>query len=107
MVVYNVTIKVDPTIAEEWMQWMRLHHIPQVLQTGVFTKSRISKLDIQEADGITYVVQYDCYSQELLNTYMIKYAPTLQKEHIDKFAGKFVAFRTVLQIIEEIYPVVN
>ena len=107
MVVYNVTIKVDPSISEEWLSWMKVHHIPQVLQTGVFTKCRISRLDLQELDGITYVVQYDCYSQEMLNTYMIKYAPNLQKEHIDKFAGKFVAFRTVLQILEEIYPVVN
>ncbi|NOT37634.1 MAG: DUF4286 family protein [Saprospiraceae bacterium] len=104
MLIYNVTVKINTEIAQEWMNWMRTHHIPKVLETGCFAKCRISKLDIQEADGETFAIQYDCFSQEVLNKYMSLYAPALQKEHIDRYAGKFVAFRTTLQVIEELFP---
>jgi hypothetical protein len=104
MVVYNVTVKINTEIAEEWLSWMRLHHIPNVLSTGAFHKCRLSKLDLKEEDGITYVLQYDALSQEILTKYMIHQAPALQKEHIDRYANQFVAFRTVLDVIEEIFP---
>jgi Domain of unknown function (DUF4286) len=103
MVVYNVTVKVDPQIHEEWFEWMKTVHIPNVLTTGMFTKCRLSKLDVQEQDGETYVFQYDCFSQEKLNQYMIHHAPALQKEVIEKYANRFVAFRTVLNVLEEQY----
>ena len=104
MVIYNVTVKVNPEIADEWLSWMRIHHVPKVLSTGAFNKCRLSRLDLKEEDGITYVLQYDCLSQESLTKYMIHHAPSLQKEHIDRYANQFVAFRTVLEVVEEIYP---
>ena len=36
MILYNVTIKVDHDIHDEWMEWMKQTHIPQVLETGLF-----------------------------------------------------------------------
>ena len=27
MIIYNVTIKLDPEIHEDWLSWMRRHHI--------------------------------------------------------------------------------
>ena len=104
MVIYNVTVKINTEIAGEWLSWMRVHHIPRVLSTGAFHKCRLSRLDLKEEDGITYVLQYDALSQEVLTKYMIHHAPALQREHIDRYANRFVAFRTVLEIIEEIYP---
>ncbi|MBK8956754.1 MAG: DUF4286 family protein [Saprospiraceae bacterium] len=104
MVVYNVTVKLNSGIHEEWLQWMRSHHIPRVLSTGIFNKCRLSRLDVEETDGVTYVIQYDAPSMEAMNKYMAQYAPALQKEHIDKYANQFVAFRTYLKVIEEIYP---
>jgi hypothetical protein len=31
--------------------------------------------------------------------YKAEHAPSLQKEHTEKFSGKFAAFRTLLQIV--------
>lgn len=103
MIIYNVTVKINLEISEEWLSWMRIQHIPKVLSTGAFLKCRISRLDLKEEDGITYVLQYDAYSQDSLNKYMIHQAPALQQEHIDRYANKFVAFRTILEVIEEIF----
>ncbi|MGA1435113.1 MAG: DUF4286 family protein, partial [Candidatus Kapaibacteriota bacterium] len=33
---YEVFMQVDSSIAEEWVEWMRTEHIPEVMQTGVF-----------------------------------------------------------------------
>jgi hypothetical protein len=107
MIIYNVTVKINKEVAEEWLQWMRNHHIPKVLASGAFIKSRISHLNLQESDGETFAIQYDCFSHDVLNQYMIHHAPALQKEHIDRYQGQFVAFRTVLDVVEEIYPVRN
>ncbi len=104
MVIYNVTVKINPEIADEWLSWMRSQHIPKVLSTGAFHKCRLSKLDLKEDDGITFVLQYDAMSQDALTKYMIHQAPALQKEHIDRYANRFVAFRTVLEVIEELFP---
>ena len=38
MLVYNVTVKVNTDIHEEWLEWMKKTHIPEVLATGYFSK---------------------------------------------------------------------
>lgn len=101
---YHVTVKINPEKAEEWLHWMKTKHIPEVLDTGYFIKCRMSKLDTDDQDGVTFSVLYDCHSRESLYQYMSLCAPALQKKHIDKFAGQFVAFRTILEVNEEFYP---
>lgn len=104
MVIYNVTVKIDLSVHDEWLHWMRTHHVPRVLDTGLFNKCRISRLDIEESDGVSYVLQYEANNHKDLNVYMAQYAPALQKEHIEKYSSKFVAFRTYLNVVEELYP---
>ncbi|HNL06046.1 MAG: DUF4286 family protein [Chitinophagales bacterium] len=100
MILYNVTVKVELPIAGTWLQWMREDHIPAVMATGMFLSSRMSHLLLQdESDGITYSIQYECSDLATLQKYQAQYAPQLQKEHADKFAPYFVAFRTVLEVL--------
>jgi hypothetical protein len=40
MIIYNVTIKVDKTIADEWLNWLKDEHIADVTGTGCFTNAR-------------------------------------------------------------------
>jgi hypothetical protein len=100
MVLYNVTVKVDCDIADEWVNWMKSKHIPDVMETGVFVDSKLLKLvGMNEADGVTYAVQYFCDSFEDLEKYKMQYAPALQQEHADRYKDKFVAFRTVMETV--------
>ena len=101
MILYNVTVSIDPEIAHEWLQWMRSKHIPDVMATKCFQESRISRIQGEEEGGITYSVMYLCPSEELMNHYQNVHAPALQKEHTDKYSGRFAAFRTFLNVIEE------
>lgn len=101
MIVYNVTVSIDPTIEQEWLTWMREKHIPDVMGTGVFKESRLCRVHAEEQGGKTYAITYLALSQEKLDEYQSVYAPKLQEEHSKKFAGKFAAFRTFLSLIEE------
>jgi hypothetical protein len=100
MYIYNVTVSIDPDIADEWLEWMQKEHIPEVLQTGKFTGYGMLKiLSTEEEEGITYSIQYKYSNPEDYERYKNEHAPTLQKKASDRFGGKFVAFRTLLQIV--------
>ena len=44
MIIYNITIKVDWSIAEEWLKWMQEKHLPEILATGCFCKISTGKI---------------------------------------------------------------
>jgi hypothetical protein len=101
MILYNVTVSIDPAIAEDWVNWMRSNHIPDVMATGCFVESRISRVHGEEEGGETYAITYLSPSQEKMDEYQQQHAPVLQKDHSERYAGKFAAFRTILSVIEE------
>lgn len=109
-VLYNVTCSVDSEIHEEWLDWMMFKHIPDVMNTGMFLENRVCRIHEYEENGVTYAIQYVARSQSDLNEYMEEFAPTLQKEHADKYGSRVAAFRTTLEIVHEIrspFPSVN
>jgi len=101
VIIYNVTVKVDRDVQQEWLRWMKTEHIPRVMNSGMFLEHRISRLlEQDETDGVTYAIQYLCSSMGQYETYRQKFAPALQQEHSEKFKDKFVAFRTVMEVVE-------
>jgi Domain of unknown function (DUF4286) len=99
MIIYNVTINVDDSVHSEWLNWMRDVHIPEVMATGYFLENRFCRILVQEQEGTSYSVQYLCKNMEDLQEYQRDHAPALQKAVQDKYAGKFVAFRTLLEVV--------
>jgi hypothetical protein len=99
MVLYNVTVSIDASVEEAWVVWMKQTHIPDVMDTGFFMRSRMLRLltERPDVDGITYAIQYEAESMGHLEKYLEHHAPQLQQEHIGKFGGHFAAFRTVLE----------
>ena len=98
MILYNVTVSVDPEIHEEWLAWMKSKHIPDVLATGMFTENRLLRvLGTEEGEGCTYSVQYTAHSMDDYERYKAEFAPALQAEHTERYSNRFVAFRTLLE----------
>lgn len=104
MYIYNVTVNIDDSVHEDWLNWMKKTHIPDVLNTGLFQSCRFCRVMVDEESGTTYSIQYLVKDLEALALYQEMYAPALQKEHMDRYSGKFVAFRTILEMHEEIKP---
>jgi Domain of unknown function (DUF4286) len=108
MIIYNVTINIDESVEQKWLNWMKTKHIQEVLQTNLFTKAVLIKVLIEEEmGGSTYSIQYFCENKEKLNQYYQEFAPKLRKEGLELFGDKMLAFRTELQILEEIYHEYN
>jgi hypothetical protein len=99
MIIYNVTVNIEHDVHDEWLKWMKTEHIPDVMKTGFFIEHKICKVLVDEEQGTTYSIQYTAPDMQALETYQRDHAPRLQKEHSDRFANKFVAFRTLLEIV--------
>ena len=101
MIIYNVTINVQETIHDEWLQWMKETHIPAMLDTGKFQKALMSKVLVKEPmGGITYSVQYTAESRQVLEKYYEEDAESLRKES-KHFGDKALAFRTEMKVVEK------
>lgn len=100
MVLYSVTINVIDEVHEEWLQWMREKHVPDVMNTGCFVMHKIMRLKDPVQDGNTYSFQYFAESDATLSEYLTNHAPGLRADVDDKYANKYLAFRTILDVIE-------
>ena len=100
MVIYNVTIQVENSIAEQWLQWLQSEHIPELLHTGCFTKYQLVKLlNTEEATTTTYAVQYYAANHAQLEHYLETYAQSMRQKGFDRWGNRFVAFRTIMEVI--------
>lgn len=99
MIIYNVTLNVDTDVHAEWLRWMKETHIPDVMATGLFLDSRIFRVLADDDGGITYAVQYTCADMATYERYRDEHAPRLQAETQKHYGGKFVAFRTLLEVV--------
>lgn len=99
MIIYNVTVKVDTSIAAEWVQWMKKEHIPELLKTGLFVDAKLCHLlEQDETEGKTYIAQYYLDGMENYNSYISEHAPRMREKGFERFGNKFIAFRTVMEV---------
>ncbi|MBY0481041.1 MAG: DUF4286 family protein [Chitinophagaceae bacterium] len=100
MFIYNVTTKVDPSIHESWVEWMKNTHIPQIMDTGCFEQFQFVRLlEIDDSDGPTYAVQYKADSKANYNLYLEKHAGALRKHAFDTWGSKIISFRSLMQVV--------
>jgi len=99
VIVYNVTISVDADIHDEWVRWMREEHIPDVMATGLFLDSRMVRVLAEEDAGLTYAVQYTAADMPTYERYRDGFAPAMQAKTQARYGGRFVAFRTLLEVV--------
>ena len=99
MYIYNVTINIDNAVEKDWLRWIQEKHIPEMLATGIFSEAKLCQVMVEEAEGITYSVQYTTDDKKNLEKYYRENADKLRQEGQSLFGGKFVAFRTELNVI--------
>ena len=100
MFIYNVTNKVNHSIATLWLSWLKEEHIPDVLSTACFTNATILRLlETDDSEGPTYAIQYRAESKAFYNLYIEKFAAAMRQKSFDKWGDKFMAFRTLMQVV--------
>ena len=100
MILYNVTIKVDWTIHDEWLEWMRQEHIPEVVATGCFIRSYLFRiLETDETEGPTYAAQYFAQSKGDYDRYIELHSSLLRQKAFDLWGDKFISFRSLMEVV--------
>ena len=100
MIIYNVTVKVDPAVAAEWLQWLRSEHAPEIMATDCFTDFKVVRLlDVDDSEGPTYAVQYTTDSRTKYDEYIRRFAAGLRRKAAERWGHRFVSFDTVMQVV--------
>lgn len=103
MIIYNVTINVEDEIHDAWLVWMKDTHLPMIMDTGKFESYKMMRLLSRQEDetGMTYAIQYFAKDMESYEDYASNHAPALQQHTQAMFGGKFIAFRTLMELTHE------
>ncbi|SFG63632.1 DUF4286 family protein [Pedobacter insulae] len=100
MLLYNVTVIIEDAVADEWLQWMKEIHVPEVLATEKFVSNRLLKVVDSPNEGTTFCSQYIAETLEDYEDYQANFAPALQAKVQAKFENRFVAFRSLMEFID-------
>lgn len=101
MIVYNITYAIPHVLYDDWMNWMRTTHIPEIMSTGHFKHFQIMQLmDVDETEGVTIAVQFHAKSESCYNTYLTEYAPALRLKASSVWGDKIPGFSTKLRIVQ-------
>lgn len=101
MIIYNVTVKVDTAIAEDWLSWLLAEHAPGMLETGCFKDFRVVRLlELDDTEGPTYAVQYHAASKADYNRYIELHAGRMREISFEKWGERFLAFRSVMEVVK-------
>lgn len=102
MIVYKVIIQIEKKIEKDWLNWMRVVHIPEIMGLNIFYKSRLFNIiKNKEEEFSSFCIEYYCHSEEEYNIYKKKYSKNLQIKHVEKFKGKFNGKRLILSLRNE------
>lgn len=75
MILYEVTLQVDPTLAAEVEEHLRTTHIPAIFATGCFHRIRFDR-----ASPARFRTCYQAESPAELDRYLREHAPRLRAE---------------------------
>ena len=101
MIVYNITIRVDRSIDDAWLQWQKEEQIPAILETKLFTEYRIYKLMEQdEIEGNTYIIQLFANTAAQLQEFLQIHDQRLREKAFEKWGDRFISFRTTMELVK-------
>jgi len=101
MIVYNISIKINKAIEEEWVRWQKTEHIPEVMSSRQFIDYKFYHLlEDEVTDSVIYIVQYFSPSMQEYNKYIDNFASGLRQKALDKWGNQFIAFRTIMQSVD-------
>ncbi|WP_296702081.1 DUF4286 family protein [Algoriphagus sp.] len=100
MILYNITFTVSIEIEEDFVQWMKETHIPEIFATGLFLEHKFFRLLNSPDDNVTnFSVQFYAENTQKLIEYEGRFAHALRYETQARYGEKALAFRTLLETI--------
>ena len=99
-IIYNITLKVERSIEQPWLQWLVNDYAPGIIATNCFTKfTTLKLLELDDLDGSTYALQFFSESFENYERYLKNFAEDFAEKSFDKWGQKMISFGTVMQVV--------
>jgi Domain of unknown function (DUF4286) len=99
MLLFNVTVIMEDSIANDWLQWMRADHIPQIMATDCFVSNRLLKILDSPNEGVTYCAQYIAEDIGSYQTFKDNYEQIFTAGMYNEFPNKLVSFSSLMEFI--------
>ncbi len=100
MIAYNISIKVNWNILEEWLVWQMEEQIPAVLATGQFDDHKMYRLlEQDDSEGPGFTIQFFTTGLDRYQSYMEQFADGSRKEARNKWGNQFIAFHTLMELV--------
>ena len=101
MFVYNISMKVQNAILDEWIAWQKQEHIREIMATNLFDDYKMYRLlDYDDEDGTTFTFQYFTSSIERYQQYISAFAPLLREKAFAKWGNLFTGFRSIMEAVQ-------
>ena len=100
MLLYNVTLIVEETVSEEFLNWMEHTYIPSAIEPNLFVSNRLLKVVDSPNEGITFCLQFVAENREDYQKYIEEVAPQVEAQLNTKFANKFLSFSTLMEFLD-------
>ena len=100
MLLYNITIILEETAANEWLTWMQGVQVPMLMDTGKFVSNRLLKVVDSPNEGVTYCVQFVLDNKANYDSYQSEYGSVLQDELNTRFKNRHVTFQTLMEYVD-------
>lgn len=97
MTTYLVHLMVRHEVFENYVDWLKTEHIPEMLQVPGFIKADLClrKGGALEASSKDVKIIYYLKDEAAIKTYMAEYAMKMREKGLEKFPGQFSATREV------------
>lgn len=96
MLIYEVTVNVDPEVADEFLVWLQ-HHVDEMKALDPIDDAWLYR-SVDEADGaIVFVSRYAMADRASYQRYLDQFAASMRSDGQARFGGRFTASRRLLE----------
>lgn len=95
MVVYEVNLDVDQSVAHEFRAWLG-RHVAEMLELPDFEDAEILRVSEPPEGRCCWSCRYFLKNHEALDQYFRDSAERMRADGLKRFGGKFSAFRRIL-----------
>lgn len=99
MLLFNVTVIIEEIEANDWLQWMKDNHIPQLMATECFVSYRLLKIMDSPNEGISFCVQFIAEDKDHHQTFLDLHEQQFIAEMYAKYPNKLVTFSTLMEFV--------
>jgi len=100
MIIYNVTKQVSWTVHEEWLEWLRTEHLPQMEVSELFDFCQVVKLlELDDVAGPTYAIQYYASFSSEADDYRRRLLADTRTQETGRWGEMVYSFSTMMEVI--------